>query len=121
MPPRSPWPRPLQLGPRQQVYSAFFLYAMAMGGIFPRLGDIQQAMAITERALGLGLIGTASGTMIWHSCRPGTSSLKYTSADCRSCASMYMYRVVSHTAPSGMGWCGVSRGVVTRRVGEREW
>ena len=61
---RSPWPRPLHLSPRQQVYGAFFLYALAMGGIFPRVGDIQQALGITERALGFALIGTASGTLI---------------------------------------------------------
>ena len=64
MPRRSPWPSPLHLKPRQQVYSAFFLYAAAMGGIFPRVGDIQQALGITERVLGLALIGTASGTMV---------------------------------------------------------
>ena len=54
------WP----LAPRQQVYSAFFLYALAMGGIFPRLGDLQQALGLTERVLGFALIGTASGTMV---------------------------------------------------------
>ncbi len=64
MHPRSSRPDRLRLGPRQQVYSAFFLYAMAMGGIFPRLGDIQQALGITERALGFALVGTASGTMV---------------------------------------------------------
>lgn len=55
---------PRRPAPQAQVYAAFFLYALAMGGIFPRVGDIQQAMGITERALGLGLIGTASGTMV---------------------------------------------------------
>ena len=53
-----------QTRPQQQVYSAFFLYALAMGGIFPRVGEIQQALGLTERALGLALIGTASGTMV---------------------------------------------------------
>ena len=64
MPPRSPWPRPLRLSPQQQVYCAFFLYALAMGGIFPRVGDIQQALGLSERVLGFALIGTASGTMV---------------------------------------------------------
>ncbi len=53
-----------RLRPAHQVYAAFFLYAMALGGIFPRLGDLQQALGLTERALGLALIGTASGTMV---------------------------------------------------------
>ena len=35
---------------------------MAMGGIFLRAGDIQQALGIIERALGLDLIGNGSGT-----------------------------------------------------------
>ncbi len=50
--------------PQQRVYSAFFLYAMAIGGIFPRLGDIQQALGLSERVLGLALIGTATGTLV---------------------------------------------------------
>ncbi len=53
-----------RLSPSHRVYAAFFLYAMALGGIFPRLGDLQQALGLTERALGLALIGTASGTMV---------------------------------------------------------
>jgi MFS family permease len=54
----------LTLTPPQRVYSAFLLYAMAIGGIFPRLGDLQQALAIDERTLGLALIGTATGTLV---------------------------------------------------------
>lgn len=53
-----------RLSPPQRVYSAFFLYAMALGGIFPRLGDLQQALGITERTLGLALIGAATGTLV---------------------------------------------------------
>jgi MFS family permease len=52
------------LNPPQRVYSAFFLYAMAMGGLFPRLGELQQALGLNERALGLALIGTATGTLV---------------------------------------------------------
>ena len=48
----------------QRVYSAFALYAMAIGGIFPRLGDLQRALGIDERTLGLALIGTATGTLV---------------------------------------------------------
>ena len=52
------------LSPPQRVYSAFFLYALAIGGIFPRLGDLQRALGIDERTLGFALIGTATGTMV---------------------------------------------------------
>ena len=54
----------LALAPQQRVYAAFFLYAFGMGGIFPRLGDIQRAMGIAEGALGLALIGAAVGTTL---------------------------------------------------------
>ena len=57
--------RPLpSLTPPQRVYSAFALYAMAIGGIFPRLGDLQRTLGIDERTLGLALIGTATGTLL---------------------------------------------------------
>lgn len=48
----------------QRVYSAFFLYALALGGLYPRMAEIQEGMGVAEGALGLGLIGTASGTLI---------------------------------------------------------
>ena len=48
----------------QRVYAAFFLYALALGGLYPRMAEIQQSMGVAEGALGLGLIGTASGTLI---------------------------------------------------------
>ena len=54
----------LRSTPIHRVYSAFFLYALAIGGLFPRLGELQQALALSERALGLALIGTASGTLL---------------------------------------------------------
>jgi MFS family permease len=57
-------PAGAHLSPPHRVYAAFFLYAVAIGGIFPRLGDLQQALGLTERVLGLALIGTASGTMV---------------------------------------------------------
>ena len=52
------------LTPPQRVYSAFALYAMAIGGIFPRLGDLQRTLGLDERTLGLALIGTATGTLL---------------------------------------------------------
>lgn len=54
----------LALAPQTRVYAAFFLYSFSMGGIFPRLGDLQRAMGIAEGALGLALIGAATGTLI---------------------------------------------------------
>jgi MFS family permease len=47
-----------------RVYAAFFLYAFAMGGIFPRLPEIQRALGVAEGAFGLALIGTACGTLV---------------------------------------------------------
>ncbi|WP_439115382.1 MFS transporter [Hydrogenophaga sp.] len=52
------------LPPAQRVYAAFFLYALSLGGLFPRMGEIQQRMGVGEGALGLALIGTACGTML---------------------------------------------------------
>lgn len=54
----------LDLPPHFRVFGAFFIYAFAMGGIFPRLADIQHALAIPQGTLGLALIGTAFGTLV---------------------------------------------------------
>jgi len=54
----------LPLSAPQRVYAAFAIYSFSMGSIFPRLGDVQQAMGVEEGALGLGLIGVPAGTMI---------------------------------------------------------
>ena len=54
----------LDLTPQTRVFAAFFIYSFSLGGIFPRLGDLQRAMGIAEGALGLALIGTAVGTLI---------------------------------------------------------
>lgn len=54
----------LSLPPQIRVYGAFFLYSFTLGAIYPRLGDIQHAMAIQEGALGLALIGSSVGTLI---------------------------------------------------------
>lgn len=48
----------------KKVYTAFFLYAFALGGLYPRLAEIQQSMGIAEGALGFGLMGTACGTLV---------------------------------------------------------
>ncbi|MFP5405110.1 MAG: MFS transporter, partial [Gammaproteobacteria bacterium] len=54
----------LDLAPHTRVFAAFFLYAFSMGGFFPRLAEIQRSLGITEGALGLALIGTATGTLV---------------------------------------------------------
>ena len=54
----------IELPPAWRVCGAFFLYAFGMGGIFPRLPEIQQALGVAEGAFGLALIGTASGTLV---------------------------------------------------------
>ncbi len=54
----------LELPLAWRVYAAFFLYAFAMGGIFPRLPEIQRALGVAEGAFGLALIGTAFGTLV---------------------------------------------------------
>ncbi|MCJ8323187.1 MAG: MFS transporter [Rhizobiales bacterium] len=47
-----------------QLYIGFFLYALVLGAIFPRLGELQRAMQIGESDLGLGLLGFALGTQV---------------------------------------------------------
>lgn len=47
-----------------RIYAAFFLYAFGMGGIFPRLPEIQRALRVAEGPFGLALIGAACGTMV---------------------------------------------------------
>ena len=54
---------PFSLSPSHQIFSAFAVYAFAMGNIFPRVGDIQLAMGVEKTTLGLGLIGTPLGTL----------------------------------------------------------
>ena len=53
----------LQLAPHRRVFAAFFVYAFALGGFFPRLAELQRSMNLSEGELGLGLIGVASGTL----------------------------------------------------------
>ena len=54
----------LNMAQHRRVFACFFLYAFCMGGFFPRLAEIQRAMAVGEGALGLALIGVAAGTLI---------------------------------------------------------
>ncbi len=52
------------LSPQHRVYAGFFIYAAILGAIFPRLGDLQLQMAISEGTLGMALMGGALGTQI---------------------------------------------------------
>jgi MFS family permease len=52
------------LAPHQRVFAAFFLYAFALGGLYPRLAELQKSMGLTESELGIGLIGAACGTLL---------------------------------------------------------
>jgi len=54
----------LDLPPHFRVFGGFFIYSFCLGSLPPRLPDIQHAMGIQEGALGLGLIGSAVGTLI---------------------------------------------------------
>ena len=51
------------MAPHRRVFATFFLYAFSFGGFFPRLAELQKQMGLTESALGLGLIGVATGTL----------------------------------------------------------
>ena len=53
-----------RMAPQNLVYAGFAVYSFGLGNIFPRLPDIQHAMAVEEGALGLGLIGTPVGTLV---------------------------------------------------------
>jgi MFS family permease len=53
----------LRLPPHRRVFAAFFLYAFSLGGLFPRLAELQRSIGLSEGELGLGLIGAACGTL----------------------------------------------------------
>ena len=43
---------------------AFFLYAFGLGTLFPRIGDLQQEMGLSESQIGLSLIGLPLGVQL---------------------------------------------------------
>lgn len=49
---------------RQPIFIGFFIYAFALGSLFPRIGDLQVKMGLTESMLGLSLIGLPIGLQI---------------------------------------------------------
>ncbi len=50
--------------PQWRVYIAFFLYSLVLGSMFPRMGDLQLQMGVSEGILGLALIGAPVGTQL---------------------------------------------------------
>ncbi|NRA20279.1 MAG: MFS transporter [Oceanospirillaceae bacterium] len=47
-----------------QIYLMFYIYALTMGSLYPRLADLQLKMHLGEAALGFSLLGLALGTQI---------------------------------------------------------
>jgi MFS family permease len=54
----------LDLPAHFRVFGAFFIYSLGLGGIFPRLAEIQTSIGAHQGELGLALIGTAVGTLV---------------------------------------------------------
>ena len=52
------------LSAKSSVYFSFFIYSAALGAMFPRLGDLQIKMGISEGTLGLALVGLPFGAQI---------------------------------------------------------
>ena len=50
-----------QMYKSRPVYIAFFIYAFALGSLFPRIGDLQKQLGVEEGTLGLALIGLPLG------------------------------------------------------------
>jgi MFS family permease len=54
----------LNLPPHYRIFAAFFLHAVGMGSIFPRMADVKEHMGVGEQALGFSLIGIPAGTLL---------------------------------------------------------
>ena len=50
--------------PKNYVFFGFFIYAVALGALFPRLADLQAQMNISKATLGLSLVGLPVGVQI---------------------------------------------------------
>lgn len=53
-----------QSKPKDAVFVSFFLYALSLGTLFPRLGDLQTQMDIDKATLGFALIGLPLGVQV---------------------------------------------------------
>ena len=68
MKPAAIWQLGLRLPAHRAVFASFFLYAFAMGGLYPRLAELQLQLGVAEGVLGLALIGASCGTLLSLSC-----------------------------------------------------
>ena len=50
--------------PKNYVFFGFFIYAVALGALFPRLADLQAQLNISKASLGLALVGLPVGVQI---------------------------------------------------------
>ncbi len=50
--------------PKNCVFFSFFIYAVALGALFPRLADLQAQMNISKATLGFALVGLPMGVQI---------------------------------------------------------
>lgn len=60
----SPFTRRPLLSPSKTILAIFFFQALSNGGLYPRIPDIQQALGISEGALGLALMGQPVGALV---------------------------------------------------------
>ena len=50
--------------PRNAVFFGFFIYAVGLGTLFPRIADLQSQMEIDKATLGLALVGLPAGVQV---------------------------------------------------------
>lgn len=50
--------------PKNAVFFSFFIYAVALGTLFPRIADLQTQMGIDKATLGLALVGLPAGVQL---------------------------------------------------------
>ena len=50
--------------PKNAVFFGFFIYAVALGTLFPRIADLQSHMEIDKATLGLALVGLPAGVQV---------------------------------------------------------
>lgn len=54
----------MKLKQQHTVFFAFFIYALALGSLFSRIGEVQSALGISKGTLGLALVGIPAGAQI---------------------------------------------------------
>ena len=53
----------MTIAQHHRMYSVFFLFAIALGGLLSRLPDLQRSLGVTESQLGLTLIGMGTSVI----------------------------------------------------------